>query len=169
MTDRLSPDDPALIASVKLGEGCVLRAYPDPLSPRGVQVALPPKRRAPGWSTLSGAPFTIGYGHCGAEVKDGLNWTLPQAEAALRHDLADACRALDDRLPWWRGMSLSRQRALCEMAFNLGIGRLLGFHRMLADLEAGKFADAAAEALASTWAKQVGARAERLAEAFRAG
>jgi lysozyme len=169
MTDRLSPDDPALIASVKLGEGCVLRAYPDPMSPRGMQMALPPKRRAPGWSTLSGAPFTIGYGHCGAEVRDGLNWTLGQAEAALAADLADACQALDHRLPWWRDMTLNRQRALAEMCFNLGVGRLLGFHRMLADLEAAKFAAAADEALASAWHAQVGKRAERLAEAIRAG
>jgi lysozyme len=169
MTDRLAPDDPALLASVRLGEGLRLRAYPDPLSPRGLEMAKPQKVRAPGWSTLSGSPWTIGYGHCGAEVRDGLNWSVAQAEDALAADLADACAALDHRLPWWRGMNLARQRVLCEMAFNVGVGRLLGFHRMLADLEAGKYSAGADEMLASAWARQVGERAQRLAAAMRAG
>jgi hypothetical protein len=39
---------------------------------------------------------------------------------------------------------------------------LLGFHRFLAELEAGRFRVAAADMLHSLWASQVGARAKRL-------
>ena len=162
MTERLASDDAALIASVKLGEGLVLRAYPDPLSPRGKQEALPPKQRAPGWSTLSGAPWTIGYGHTSGEVRDGLCWTKDQAEAALIADLANACEALDERLPWWRGLQLDAQRVQAEMCFNLGIGGLLGFHRFLAEMQAHRYGAAAVDMTQSLWARQVGARATRL-------
>lgn len=169
MTDHVAPDDPVLLASVRLGEGLRLTAYPDPESPRGKQLALPPKHRAPGWATLSGSPWTIGFGHCGAEVHDGLHWTVEQAEAALRADLANACAALDHGEPWWRTLTAARQRVLVELCFNLGYGRLGGFHRMWNALEAGRWSEAAAEMLDSDWARQVGDRAHRLAQAMRAG
>jgi lysozyme len=34
--------------------------------------------------------WTIGYGHTGPEVVEGLEWTIPQAEAALQADMAKA-------------------------------------------------------------------------------
>jgi lysozyme len=55
------------------------------------------------------------------------------------------------------------------MCFNLGIARLRGFKKMLAAMQAGDVETAAKEMLDSTWAKQVGARAHRLAAQWRAG
>ena len=66
-------------------------------------------------------------------------------------------------------MSDGRQRALANMAFNLGMPTLQRFSRMLRALEAGEYEAAAREALDSRWARQVGARAERIAELFREG
>lgn len=170
MTDRIAPDDPALLASVRLGEGLRLRAYPDPESPLAAQMALALAQRTAGWSVLSGAPWTIGYGHTGEDVRDGrLVWTLTQAEAALVADLTDICATLDAREPWWRGTTAGRQRVLAEMGFNLGYGRLAGFHRMLLAMQTQRWDQASAEMLDSQWAHQVGARAQRLAAAMAAG
>jgi lysozyme len=55
------------------------------------------------------------------------------------------------------------------MAFNLGLGRLRKFRKCLAALEAGDYDEAAAEALNSAWAAQVGARAQRIAAMIREG
>lgn len=142
MTDHLTPDDAALIASVKLGEGLRLKAYPDPLS--------------------GGSPWTIGYGHTSPDIGPKVCCTADKAEAWLCSDLADAMTALDDRLPWWRDLPLDGQRVLCEMAFNMGVGGLLGFHHFLNDLQAHRFGQAAADMLGSLWATQVKARAGRL-------
>ncbi len=86
-----------------------------------------------------------------------------EAEILLGNDISRAMADLDRALPWWRGLSPPRQRALLNMAFNLGLPRLLGFREMLADLERGDGAGAARAAIDSRWAKQVGARAQRLA------
>jgi lysozyme len=141
---RLTSDDPDLIASVKLGEGLQLKAYPDPVS--------------------GGSPWTIGYGHTAPDIGPKICCTAARAETWLMSDLADAINALDARLSWWRELPIDGQRVLAEMAFNLGIGGLLGFHRFLTDLEARRFTAAAADMLQSLWAGQVKSRAQRLSD-----
>lgn len=58
---------------------------------------------------------------------------------------------------------------LVNMCYNMGIKRLLGFTKFIAAYKAGNWNAAATEMLASTWAKQVGPRATRLAEQMRTG
>jgi lysozyme len=87
----------------------------------------------------------------------------------LANDIAIAEHELDRALPWWRSMTEARQQALCNMCFNLGIDRLLGFKKALMFLQAGRWDAAATEFLDSKWAKQVGARADRIADAIRKG
>ena len=88
---------------LKTWEGCRLSAYPDPAS--------------------GGAPWTIGYGHTGAEVVPGLTITQEQAEAWLEQDAAEAAGAIDRLLS---GVALTpRQRdALISFCFNVGAGAL---------------------------------------------
>ena len=59
------------------------------------------------------------------------------------------------------------QRALANMAFNLGLTRLKSFVKMLAALEDKKYVEAAREAIDSKWAKQVHGRAQRIFELYR--
>lgn len=143
----------ALLADLRRDEGLRLRAYPDPLT--------------------GGSPWTIGYGHTGLDVHPGLVWTVDQAEAALRADVAKAERLLDAYAPWWRGLAPARQDVLLNMTFNLGWGDgqhgLSSFKRTLSKIRRGDYAGAAANMLASLWARQVGARADRLAEMMRTG
>lgn len=116
-------------------------------------------------STVVGHP-TIGYGRL-LTADRGI--TLAEARLLLDADVSAVENELDVRLPWWRDLSPARQRALANMAFNMGLPRLLGFARMLAALRMGDYQGAAAEALDSRWATQVGARADRIADLFRKG
>lgn len=109
--------------------------------------------------------LTIGVGR----NLDDVGITAEEADYLLENDLGRAMADLDRALPWWRGLSEARQRALVNMAFNVGLSRLLGFKAMLAALRAGRWGEAAAEALESAWARQVGARAARIAATIREG
>ena len=59
------------------------------------------------------------------------------------------------------------QDALTEMAFQLGVPRLMGFKRMLAAVKERRWRDAAVEAKDSKWARQTPVRAEHVAMVFR--
>jgi lysozyme len=104
--------------------------------------------------------LTIGVGR----NLDDVGITANEADYLLENDIGRAMADLDRALPWWRGLSDSRQRALVNMCFNLGLTRLLGFKGMLSALESGDGAEAAREALDSAWARQVGGRAQRIAK-----
>jgi lysozyme len=92
-----------------------------------------------------------------------------EIDLMLSNDIDLVERELDRRVPWWREMSDARQNVLANMCFNLGITRLLGFTKTLALMRAGRYDAAAQEMLDSKWAKQVGARAVRLAALMRKG
>jgi lysozyme len=87
----------------------------------------------------------------------------------LKNDIALVQTELDQRLPWWREMTDARQNVMANMCFNLGINRLMGFGKTLAHMRVGEYEAAAREMLDSKWAKQVGARAVRLAALMREG
>lgn len=147
--------DPLLVADLKRDEGLRLTAYPDPLT--------------------GAAPWTIGYGHTGPEVREGLVWTLAEAEAALLADIGEHSAELASRLPWMARLDPARRRVLQNMAFNLGVGEpggrkgLLGFRNTLGMIERGEYAAAADAMLKSLWARQVGQRAVRLSNTMRTG
>ncbi|HKT54739.1 MAG TPA: glycoside hydrolase family protein [Caulobacteraceae bacterium] len=140
---------PFLIPDLRHDEGLRLEAYPDPLS--------------------GGAPWTIGYGHTGPDVTPETVWTEDQAEAALASDVARVCAGVNEHISWWRRMSDLRQDVLANMAFNMGLNRLLQFRRMLDHARAGDFGAAADDMLASVWARQVRRRAARLARQMATG
>ena len=107
--------------------------------------------------------LTIGFGR---NLND-MGISEAEAEVLLAHDISQARIDLDHALPWWRALSSPHRRGLVNMAFNLGLPRLLGFKKMLAALEGGDGVRAANEALDSKWAGQVGDRAQRIAALYR--
>jgi len=109
--------------------------------------------------------LTIGVGR----NLDDVGLTEEEAGYLLENDVGRSMVDLDRNAPWWRSMSDARQRALVNMCFNLGWPRLSQFKNMLAALEAGDFVRAAAEALDSRWARQVGRRSARIAVRIREG
>jgi lysozyme len=66
-------------------------------------------------------------------------------------------------------MTATRQAVLAAMGFQLGIAGLLAFKATLRAMEAGSYAMAAAGMLASKWASQTPARAQRMAAIMREG
>ena len=109
--------------------------------------------------------LTIGVGR----NLDDVGLIAEEASYLLENDIGRSAGDLDQNVPWWRSMTDARQRALVNMCFNLGWPRLKGFKNMLAHLQAGDFERAAAEALDSRWARQVGERAARIAALIREG
>jgi lysozyme len=109
--------------------------------------------------------LTIGIGR----NLDDVGLTKTEAEYLCENDIGRSMADLDRNAPWWRKMGDNGQRALVNMCFNLGWPRLSGFSNMLAALRAGDYAKAADEALDSRWAKQVGPRAQRIADLLRIG
>jgi lysozyme len=69
-----------------------------------------------------------------------------------------------DALPWVVDQPEEIQRALGNMAYQLGISGLLKFSKMLEALKNGQRELASIEALDSSWAKQTPARAKRVAK-----
>jgi lysozyme len=109
--------------------------------------------------------MTIGIGR----NLDDIGIDPEEARYMCRKDIQRAESGLTTVIPNWRGLSDARQRVLINMCFNMGPTRLAGFKNMVSAVKTDNFEDAAKEMLDSKWAKQVGARAERLAEMMRRG
>tara|TARA_R110000868_G_C10972576_1_gene770491 strand:+ start:25661 stop:26059 length:399 start_codon:yes stop_codon:yes gene_type:complete len=107
---------------------------------------------------------TIGYGR---NIDDN---GISQAEGdyLFDNDFARCERELAP-YPWYVNQPQNVQDALMNMCFNLGIGRLLGFRKMITALTVKDYTTAAMEALDSKWASQVGQRAKDVALMIRQG
>lgn len=108
--------------------------------------------------------FTIGVGHLVGTYPRILDITEDECEAFLEHDIDNAALVAASYIrnaEVWT--SEVRSRAVVNMAFNLG-SRLKEFKQFLKAINGSEWERAAAEMLDSTWAKQVGDRAKRLAQ-----
>lgn len=104
------------------------------------------------------------------DLKTGrVKLTGAQIDYLLANDMARVQRDLDRELSWWRGRPADAQRALCNMVYQMGIGGVLKFKKMLACVHAGDWEGAKRNALDSDWAKQTPGRAERVTALFTAG
>ena len=110
--------------------------------------------------------MTIGYGH---NLEEGISERI--AEEMLREDINKAYRNYWLFIPQSVQMKLNKKReeVVVEMIFNMGIKKVLTFRKMLKALAEGDFDRAADEMLDSKWARQVGKRAEELAQIMREG
>ncbi|KVP71044.1 lysozyme [Burkholderia ubonensis] len=91
-----------------------------------------------------------------------------EIDLMYENDVAETEAWLDHNLPWWSALDPVRQRVMMNMAFNMQ-AKLLGFRNFLAAAQRRDWNTAAAEMLDSLWARQVGARATRLAAMMRSG
>jgi len=115
--------------------------------------------------------ITVGVGH--NITAHGITITDELCDRLLADDIARVVDTLALVLGWVADLDEVRQRVIYEMAFNLGVKGLLGFHATLTCVRAGLYPEAARHMLDSLWADQVGKhpgqRAYRLAEAMRTG
>jgi lysozyme len=112
--------------------------------------------------------LTIGIGRL---IDKRINGGISKSEAMilLNNDLQISIMELETNFDWFTDLNDTRQRAIVNMCFNLGLTKLMKFKNMLSAIERQDFDEAADEALDSKWAIQVGARAERIAEMIRYG
>ena len=112
--------------------------------------------------------LTIGVGR----NLDDVGITFNEAMMMLDRDMAVAemeLRRAKPALMTNDSLSSERKDVLIQMAFNMGISKLLLFHKMWEALEVHNYDHAADEMLDSKWAKQVGPRAVRLAKVMKEG
>jgi lysozyme len=125
-------NDEKLIAQLKKHEGLRLRAYQD-----------------------SEGIWTIGYG------TNLETLVIDESMASKFLDLGIfIARTAAKMFKEWNSLDTdARQNAFVEMVYNLGPGRLMGFHNMLAAIHVQNWTTVAKEMLDSKWATQVGPRA----------
>ena len=106
--------------------------------------------------------WTIGVGRL-IDKERGGGLSPDEIEYLLNNDIERVHYQLTKRIGFWERLTPNQQQALCNMAFQLGVGGLLGFRKMLAALERGDKSTAEAEALDSKWARQTPNRAREVA------
>lgn len=112
--------------------------------------------------------WTIGIGRL-IDPRKGGGISEQEALLLLHNDIVKAKTALLAALPWAASLDEARLGALLAMTFNMGIGGLLQFKNTLSFIQKGQYAEASREMLNSKWARQVGARANRLARQISTG
>lgn len=147
-TEPTEPEDREmrlLMAELRADEGFVPHAYKDSLG-----------------------YLTIGIGRLIDKARGG-GITIEEAEFLKRNDVARVRAGLDARIPWWRRLDPVRQRALQNMAFQLGVDGLAKFTRSLALIQAGAYEEAARALRLSKWAGQTPERAARVIRMIETG
>jgi len=111
---------------------------------------------------------TIGYGFLIDRRKGG---GLPRvvAEFWLNILVEERIDHMRKRWPAFDQQPEDVQTALLSMSYQLGVGGVLNFKKMVAALERGDRAGAKVQALDSTWAKQTPKRAQRVADVIGGG
>ena len=110
--------------------------------------------------------LTVGFGR----NLDDVGITKGEAETLLWLDVAKVRNELEEKLPpWWSALDEVRQEVLINMGFNLGVNGLLKFKKMLSAVERKDYIKASKEMIASKWSKQVGTRADELAQQMLTG
>lgn len=111
--------------------------------------------------------WTIGVGHL-IDKRRGGGISREISRRILAEDI-DRTEGLLEAYPWYRELDSGRQTAVVAMSFQLGVTGVQKFRRMIAALEEDDYDAAARAVLASLWATQTPARAERVARALRSG
>lgn len=117
--------------------------------------------------------LTIGVGHLIDKRKGG---RLPEhiIDALLDWDITEHTKVLLDAIPWAAQLDPVRYAVLVDMTFNLGGEPFDGdgfkdWPMFVEQVRTQQWAAAAANMRATAWAKQVGARAQRLARMMETG
>lgn len=122
-------------------------------------------RLKPYKDTAAPPRLTIGVGR----NLDDVGIFPDEAELMLDNDIKRAIKDIDDHLSWANSLDEPRRMILINMAFNMGVAKLLGFHKMLTALQSGDYQKAADEMVSSDWYKQTGVRALELINQMRTG
>ncbi len=107
--------------------------------------------------------LTIGIGRM-VDARRGGGITFEEAMILLKNDVRKVVADLRKELPWFSQAPTGVQRALVNMAFQMGVNGVLGFKNTLTLIKQEKYKEAAENALKSKWAKQTPARAREVCQ-----
>lgn len=110
--------------------------------------------------------WTIGVGRL-IDKRKGGGITREEAYYLLRNTLAEKMKEMDRLIPWWRSHPEPVQRALMNMAYQMGVPGLAKFKTTLALVQSKKYNEAADSAMKSLWARQTPERAKRVTDLMR--
>lgn len=115
--------------------------------------------------------YTIGVGHLlGKDEKyKDLEWTDEQVDEQFSKDFEEAVNGATEAFDGFVGLDCPRKGALVNMAFQLGGKSLSTFHTFLNLVDLGKYKEAAEDLITTRYAKQVPARAKRIAYRIQTG
>lgn len=111
---------------------------------------------------------TVGIGFL-VDHRRGRGLSMEECLVILDMRVMRLYNEISDKLPWFKKLSDGRQRALINMAYQMGVKGVLNFKNMISALRSGDYVIAEIEALDSKWAKQTPARAKRIAAMLRMG
>jgi lysozyme len=109
--------------------------------------------------------ITIGVGRNLTDVGIDIHEAYDMLERDIDRAIADCSYAF----PWFKDLDPLRQRVWVDLDFNMGLPTLLKFPKMLAAAAKGDHVLVAVELMDSDYAKQVGPRAQWLADAYASG
>lgn len=133
-----------LIQRIMLHEGLALKPYKDTLG-----------------------HWTVGYGHKILPHETFDTITSEQAKSMLMDDIATARKQAYNAFPWLLGLDETKQGVVIEMVFQLGIGGVGKFQKMISAIRERDYGRAADEMLNSRWARQTPRRCKTLADLMR--
>ena len=99
--------------------------------------------------------LTIGIGR---NIEDN-GITNAEANYLVENDLGRVVSECRENFAWFNSLDDSRQNAICDMNFNMGLRKLGCFVKMLGAIASGDFKEAANQMKASLWSGEVGQRA----------
>jgi lysozyme len=111
--------------------------------------------------------LTVGYGLCVDEAVPGAGIAQDEAEMIARMRARKLLRAVGAAVAGFDDLPEPVQRALVNMAYQMGVEGLLGFKMMLTAIAVGDYATAADEGLDSKWARQTPNRAKKVTDLIR--
>tara|TARA_Y100001949_G_scaffold41745_1_gene34036 strand:- start:410 stop:853 length:444 start_codon:yes stop_codon:yes gene_type:complete len=117
---------------------------------------------------------TFGIGHLVVESDEehgkpvGTPVTEDRVNSVFEKDVAIMIDEAKKIFPNLDELPEEAQQVIVNMTFNMGRPRLSQFKKFIAGVNAGDWNKAAVEMMDSRWAKQVGARAERLRDRIKA-
>ena len=106
---------------------------------------------------------TIGYG---LNIEAGI--TKEEAALILEHRVHKLHETLS-QYDWYKNLDDTRKTAIINMAYQLGVGGMLKFKKMIAALELREWTEAAAQMMDSRWFKQTESRVRRVMHIIETG
>lgn len=99
----------------------------------------------------------------------GTGISREESRYLLDNDIRRCIGSAVAAFPWFESLDEVRQRAVVDLIFNMGIGKLKTFTTTLSCFARGAYGDAANALVASKWYGQVGRRAKRIVAMVRTG